>query len=321
MSDRKYFWKNKNVLITGSTGFVGRYLLKELVQLNANITALVRNPTSPFCLNPSFQKVNFLQGDLEDLDSIKCAIAEHNIDTVFHMAAQAVTGEAILNPLSTFETNIRGTWNMLDACRQHSVKRVIITSSEKAYGESLLLPLEESFSLNGRKPYDVSKSCADLIAHTYYETYQLPVCIIRCGNLYGGGDVNFSRIIPGTIRSILHNEAPIIRGDGTQIHDFFYVKDAVHAHLLVAEKMEEYKLAGEAFNFGNENALTVLEVVQRIIAIMNSNLKPVILKQNSKKIAGHYLSAKKAKEVLTWQPVYSFEKGIEKTVQWYKEYF
>ncbi|MDF2790178.1 MAG: sugar dehydratase, partial [Neobacillus sp.] len=216
-------WLNKNVFVTGSTGFVGSHLVQELLRLGANVTALVRKPQL-------HDKINYVMGSLDDFQVIKNALEDNEIDTVFHMAALAVVGEAHLNPITAFETNIRGTWNVLEACRQTSVKRVIVTSSEKVYGDSANPPYVESMPLAGRHPYDVSKSCADLIAAAYFHTYKLPVCMVRCGNLFGGGDLNFTRLIPETIRSLIKNQAPVIRGDGISARDFFYIEDGICAH-------------------------------------------------------------------------------------------
>ena len=265
--------------------------------------------------------MNFVRGNLGDFEVIKKAIEDYEIDTVFHLAAQAVVGAANQNPVSTFETNIRGTWNVLEACRHHSVKRVIVTSSEKAYGDQSSHPYVETFPLQGRYPYDVSKSCADLITNTYYHTYKLPICIIRCGNLYGGGDLNFNRIIPQTIQSILNNQAPVIRSDATFVRDFLYIEDAVRAYLLLAEKMENDQLAGEAFNFSNEIPQTILEVVHHILNIMNSDLQPIILNQVSNEVKHQYMSAKKARERLSWKPAYDYNTGLKRTIDWYRQYF
>nr|WEZ52001.1 GDP-mannose 4,6-dehydratase [Bacillus subtilis] len=259
---------------------------------------------------------------LEDLAVIERALGEYEIDTVFHLAAQAIVGVANRNPISTFEANILGTWNILEACRKHPlIKRVIVASSDKAYGDQENLPYDENMPLQGKHPYDVSKSCADLISHTYFHTYGLPVCITRCGNLYGGGDLNFNRIIPQTIQLVLNGEAPEIRSDGTFVRDYFYIEDAVQAYLLLAEKMEENNLAGEAFNFSNEIQLTVLELVEKILKKMNSNLKPKVLNQGSNEIKHQYLSAEKARKLLNWTPAYTIDEGLEKTIEWYTEFF
>lgn len=288
------------------------------------MTGLIRDavPKSNLYQGEYVQKINIVQGALEDLPVIERALGEYEIDTVFHLAAQAIVGVANRNPISTFEANILGTWNILEACRKHPlIKRVIVASSDKAYGDQENLPYDENMPLQGNHPYDVSKSCADLISHTYFHTYGLPVCITRCGNLYGGGDLNFNRIIPQTIQLVLNDEAPEIRSDGTFVRDYFYIEDAVQAYLLLAEKMEENNLAGEAFNFSNEIQLTVLELVEKILKAMNSNLKPNVLNQGSNEIKHQYLSAEKARKLLNWTPAYTIDEGLEKTIKWYTEFF
>ncbi|MEA1023932.1 GDP-mannose 4,6-dehydratase [Bacillus subtilis] len=318
------FWKNKNVFVTGCTGLLGSYLVKELIDQGANVTGLVRDhvPQSNLYQGEHIKKMNIVRGSLEDLAVIERVLGEYEIDTVFHLAAQAIVGVANRNPISTFEANILGTWNILEACRKHPlIKRVIVASSDKAYGDQENLPYDENMPLQGKHPYDVSKSCADLISHTYFHTYGLPVCITRCGNLYGGGDLNFNRIIPQTIQLVLNGEAPEIRSDGTFVRDYFYIEDAVQAYLLLAEKMEENNLAGEAFNFSNEIQLTVLELVEKILKKMNSNLKPKVLNQGSNEIKHQYLSAEKARKLLNWTPAYTIDEGLEKTIEWYTEFF
>ncbi|NUI23613.1 GDP-mannose 4,6-dehydratase [Bacillus amyloliquefaciens] len=318
------FWKNKNVFVTGCTGLLGSCLVKELIDQGANVTGLVRDtvPKSNLYQGEQVKQMNIVQGALEDLDVIERALGEYEIDTVFHLAAQAIVGVANRNPISTFEANILGTWNILEACRRHPlIKRVIVASSDKAYGDQPVLPYDENMPLQGKHPYDVSKSCADLLSHTYFNTYGLPVCITRCGNLYGGGDLNFNRIIPQTIQLVLNGEAPEIRSDGTFIRDYFYIEDAVEAYLLLAEKMEELNLAGEAFNFSNEIQLTVLELVEKILKAMDSDLKPKVLNQGSHEIKHQYLSAEKARKLLNWTPAHTIDEGLEKTIEWYKAFF
>ncbi|ASB52104.1 CDP-glucose 4,6-dehydratase [Bacillus velezensis] len=298
--------------------------MKELIDQGANVTGLVRDtvPKSNLYQGEQVKQMNIVQGALEDLDVIERALGEYEIDTVFHLAAQAIVGVANRNPISTFEANILGTWNILEACRRHPlIKRVIVASSDKAYGDQPVLPYDENMPLQGKHPYDVSKSCADLLSHTYFNTYGLPVCITRCGNLYGGGDLNFNRIIPQTIQLVLNGEAPEIRSDGTFIRDYFYIEDAVEAYLLLAEKMEELNLAGEAFNFSNEIQLTVLELVEKILKAMDSDLKPKVLNQGSHEIKHQYLSAEKARKLLNWTPAHTIDEGLEKTIEWYKAFF
>jgi len=318
------FWNNRNVFITGCTGFLGSYLAKELVNQGANVTGLVRDivPQSNLYTGEEYKKINMVSGEIENEPLLERILGEYEIDTVFHIAAQAIVGVANRNPLATFETNIRGTYNLLEAARRSPlVKRIIVASSDKAYGEQTRLPYHEDMPLKGSHPYDVSKSCTDLLAQAYHKTYGLPVCITRCGNLYGGGDLNFNRIIPHTIMSVLKGERPVIRSDGKFIRDYFYIEDAVKAYLLLAEKMTDLKLEGQAFNFSNEIQLTVLELVNKILELMKSDLTPVILNQGSNEIIHQYLSAKKAREILGWKPSFTLEEGLTRTIDWYREFF
>ena len=321
MSDE--FWKSRNVFITGCTGLLGSWLTKALVERGANVTGLIRDLVPKSNLNWSGfnDKINIVRGEMENYFLLERTINEYEIDTVFHLAAQTIVPIANRNPLSTFESNIKGTWNILEACRRSAlVKRIVVASSDKAYGGQEKLPYNENTSLEGRHPYDVSKSCADLLCRAYFETYGLLVCITRCGNFYGGGDLNFNRIIPGTIRCILNNERPIIRSDGTLIRDYFYIEDAVGAYLLLAEKIEELNMQGEAFNFSNEIQVTVLELVNKVIKLMESNLKPKILSKAANEIKHQYLSANKAKKMLGWKPKYTLEEGLVRTVGWYRTF-
>ena len=319
------YWKNKNVFVTGCTGLLGSWLVKDLVEKGANVTGLIRDwvPKSNLILQDSINKINTVRGDINDYYLMERILNEYEIDTVFHLAAQTIVSIANRNPMSTFETNIKGTWNILEACRRNpTVKRVIVASSDKAYGEHEILPYTEDAPLKGSHPYDVSKSCADLLAFTYHNTYELPVCITRCGNFYGGGDLNFNRIVPGTIRSILSDERPIIRSDGTFIRDYIFIRDAVNAYLFLAEKMDELDIHGEAFNFSNEIQLTVLELTNDILRIMDrTDLEPIVLNEAKGEIKHQYLSATKAKNILGWSPTYTVEEGLKETIDWYKEFY
>ena len=320
----KNYWKDKNIFITGATGFLGSWLTKYLLEKNSNITALVRDwvPKSKLFSDDSINKINIVRGNIEDYLLIERIVNEYEINTVFHIAAQTIVGIANNNPISTFETNIKGTWNILEACRRNKkIRKIVVASSDKAYGDQEILPYSESTQLIGRHPYDVSKSCTDLICRSYYETYKLPVCVTRCGNFYGGGDLNFNRIIPGTIRSILNNDPPVIRSDGSFIRDYFYIEDAVLAYLLLAEKMDDTNLHGEAFNFSNEIQITVLDLVNKIIDLMDSKLKPVILNEATNEIRHQYLSAKKAQDLLGWKSEFDLNIGLEKTISYYMNFF
>jgi CDP-glucose 4,6-dehydratase len=318
------FWQNRNVFITGCTGLLGAWLTKSLVENRANIVGIVRDeiPDSNLYRFGLEGMISIVRGGIEDYSFLERCINEYEIDTVFHLAAQTIVGTANRNPLSTFETNIRGTWNLLEACRRNlKVNRIVIASSDKAYGEHELLPYTEDYPLQGNHPYDVSKSCTDLIGRTYNKTYGLPVCITRCGNIYGGGDLNFNRIIPGTIQSIINNERPIIRSDGKFVRDYIYVMDIVQAYLSLAEKMDELEIHGESFNFSNEQPINVIEIVEIIVKLMNrEDLKPVILNEVSNEIINQYLSSEKARSVLKWDPRYTLDQGLLETIDWYKTY-
>lgn len=317
------FWKNRNVFVTGCTGLLGSWLTRTLVERGASVTGLIRDLVPKSNLNWSGfnDKINTVRGKIEDYFLLERTINEYEVDTVFHLAAQTIVPIANRNPLSTFESNIKGTWNISEACRRSPlVKRIVVASSDKAYGDQEKLPYDENTSLEGRHPYDVSKSCSDLLCRAYFETYKLPVCVTRCGNFYGGGDLNFNRIIPGTIRWLLNNERPIIRSDGTLIRDYFYIEDAVEAYLLLAKKMEELNIQGEAFNFSNEIQVTVLELVNKVTKLMESNLKPKILNEATNEISHQYLSAEKARRILGWKPLLSLDEGLQRTIAWYKEF-
>jgi len=319
------FWRNKSVFVTGATGLLGSWLCSSLAREGANLTCLVRDwvPRSMLLQENAIKNINIVRGSAEDFYTLERTLNEYDIETVFHLAAQTIVERANRNPMSTFETNIRGTWNLLEACRRVStVSQIVIASSDKAYGEQKKLPYSESTPLQGSHPYDVSKSCADLIAQSYYRTYGLPVCITRCGNFYGGGDLNFNRIVPGTIRSLINNVPPVIRSDGSYIRDYFYIKDAASSYMLLAEKMAELDISGEAFNFSNETQVTVLELVNKIIAIMGKkHIKPLVLRKAKNEIPHQYLSAKKARTLLKWKPRYTLEEGLKETVGWYKKFF
>ncbi|HII14822.1 MAG TPA: NAD-dependent epimerase/dehydratase family protein [Nanoarchaeota archaeon] len=318
------FWKHKNVFVTGATGLLGPWLIQELASSGANVTALIRDGVarSNFFNWGLNGHVNCVYGCLTDYLLLERALNEYEIDTVFHLGAQAIVTTANRSPLSTFDSNIKGTWNVLEAVRNSKlVQRAVVASSDKAYGTQKILPYREDAPLQGEHPYDVSKSCADLLAQSYHKTYGLPIGITRCGNFYGGGDLNFNRIVPGTIKSVIHNESPIIRSDGTYIRDYIYIKDAVKAYKLLAEHVDKPHVKGNAFNFSYNNKLTVLEIVNAIIRLMDSGLKPKILNEATGEIKHQYLSSAKARAVLGWEPSYSVEEGLKETIEWYREFF
>jgi CDP-glucose 4,6-dehydratase len=320
------FWEGKRVFVTGATGIVGSWLVKDLLERSAEVVALVLddNPQSELYRSGFIKRVNVVNGCLEDIGTLRRAITGYETDTVIHLGAQPIVDVAFRSPLHTFETNIRGTWNLLEACRLHAdvVKRVVIASSDKAYGEQAVLPYTEDMPLNGRHPYEVSKSCADAIGQAYFRTYALPVAVARCGNIYGGGDLNWSRIVPGTIRSLYLGQSPLLRSDGNFVRDYVYVKDVSRAYLLLAEMMDSAAVMGECFNFSPETPVTVLEIVRRISKAMHSeHIQPAVMNTAKGEIRNQHLSSAKAQRVLGWKPAYSLDGGMEETVTWYKDFF
>jgi len=319
------YWKDKNVFVTGCTGLLGTHLCELLIGRGANVVGLMRDyvPRSRLFTEQLKQKMVVVNGNVENYRLLERAINEYEIDSVFHLAAQTIVGTAAKNPLHTFDANIRGTWNLLEACRRNTgVRRIIAASSDKAYGEHNHLPYKEDTPLAGRHPYDVSKSCADLIAQMYSHTYELPVCVTRCGNFFGPGDLNFNRLVPGTILSALQGVKPVIRSDGTYIRDYIYVKDGAEAYLFLAQRMDEMPIRGEAFNFSNELQITVIELVNKILGLMGcSNLQPVIKNEASGEIRRQYLSTEKSRKILGWHPQYPLERALEETIEWYRHQF
>jgi CDP-glucose 4,6-dehydratase len=305
-------WKGRNVFVTGATGLLGSWLTEALLQQGAHVTCLIRDwvPASRLVSSGAERSCTLVHGDLEDYTLLLRTLNEYEIDSVFHLGAQTIVGTAARSALSTFESNIRGTWNLLEACKACSktIQRIVVASSDKAYGEHDSLPYTEDMPLAGRYPYDVSKSCTDLIAQSYFHTYRLPIAITRCGNLYGGGDLNFNRLIPGTIRSVLNGERPVIRSDGRFIRDYFYVRDAAQAYMHLAARLPEDSFAGQAFNFGTETPLSVLELTGKILSLMDSShLTPVVLNEARHEILRQYLDCSKAKQMLEWEPAWPLE--------------
>lgn len=319
------FWRDRSVLVTGATGLVGGWLVKQLLEAEADVICLIRDwtPNAEIVRSGDLNRVTVVRGDICDQECLERVLGEHEISTVMHLAAQTIVGIANRNPISTFEANIGGTWKLMEACRRSpKVEQIVVASSDKAYGDAKVLPYTEDTPLVGMHPYDVSKSCGDLIAQTYANTYNLPVCVTRCGNFYGGGDLNWNRIIPGTIRSVLRDEAPVIRSDGSFVRDYFYVEDGASAYMHLAEQMAQNpELAGEAFNLSTEIQVSVLELVQQVLQTMGSSLAPVVLGEASNEIQHQYLDASKARDMLNWSPDFTLHDVLARTIDWYQDYF
>ena len=320
----KRFWQDRPTLVTGATGLLGGWLVRQLLAAEADVVCVVRDwvPQSEFVRARLLDRVKVVNGDVRSQSLLERALGEYEIDTVIHLAAQTIVGIANRNPVSTFKTNIAGTWALLEACRRSpAVKQIVVASSDKAYGEHKQLPYDEDAPLMGRHPYDASKSCADLIAQSYAATYGLPVAITRCGNFYGGGDLNWNRIVPGTIRSVLRGQRPVIRSDGKFVRDYIYAEDGAAANMLLAQQISINKsLAGQAFNFSNETQVTVSELVDRILKLMKSDLQPDVRNEATNEIRQQYLSARKAREVLGWKPLFSLDEGLQRAIDWYREF-
>ncbi len=318
-------WKGRIVLITGATGLVGSWLSRRLLAEGAQVVALVRdwNPQRELIRSGDVARCSVVSGRLEDFETLERAIATFEVDTVFHLGAQAIVGTALRSPLATLETNLLGTANVLEACRRHQdqLKCLVVASSDKAYGTAEVLPYTEAMPPLGRAPYDVSKSCTDLLAQSYAATYGLPVTVARCGNIYGGGDLHWSRIVPGTIRLVLEGHAPQIRSDGTFTRDYIHVDDVVDAYLALADQAHRDGVRGEAFNFSPEERVSVLAITSKILEIMQrTDLQPMILNSALAEIKDQYLDSSKARRILGWQPKVQLQEGLERTVAWYRNF-
>lgn len=325
MDELTQAWRGRTALVTGATGMVGSTLVADLLAAGARVVALVRDqdPQAELIRSGTIARVSVVTGAIEDFWTLERAINEYETDTIFHLAAQPLVGVADRMPLPTLEANVRGTYNLLEAARVHAglVRAVVVASSDKAYGEQASLPYVEDMPLDGRHPYEVSKSCADLITQSYHHTYRLPVAIARCGNIYGPGDLNWSRIVPGTIAAFLRGERPVIRSDGQYVRDYIYVGDASQAYVRLAEGLADPAVAGEAFNFSDESPLTVLQIVEALQRVMNCpHIEPDVRASAHGEIHSQYLSAAKARRVLNWKPRYSLDEGLGATVEWYRAF-
>ena len=319
------FWKGRPVLVTGATGLIGSWLVKELLGRDAKVVALVldADPQSELLRSRDIEACNVVNGSLADFSAVERAINLHDVDTVFHLGAQTLVGVAHRFPLATFESNIRGTYNLLENCRLHAdlVNRVVVASSDKAYGEKQDLPYVEDMALEGRHPYEVSKTCTDLLAQSYAHSFKVPLTIARFGNVYGGGDLNFSRIVPHTVSACLNGERPVIRSDGSFLRDYLYVKDVARGYLRMAEQIEEQKVRGQAFNFSPGEPTSVLDLVHKIQDLMDCrHLEPDVRNTAAGEITDQYLSASKAQTLLGWTPDYDLDSGLRETIDWYHNF-
>ena len=321
MTEHHAYWQDRTVFVTGATGLVGGWLVRDLVNAGADVVCLVRDhvPQSMLLSEGLIGKVRLVHGDLCDQPLLERALGEYEIHSVIHLAAQTIVGVANRNPVSTFESNIQGTWTLLEAVRRSpTVRSVVLASSDKAYGDQPTVPYSEDMPLQGRHPYDVSKSCADLIAATYTNTYDTPVAITRCGNFYGGGDLNWNRIVPGTIRSALRHENPIIRSDGKLIRDYLYVEDGAAAYLHLARQLAERPdLAGRAYNFSTETPMDVIAIATAVLSAMNCDLELDIRNEASHEIIEQSLDASRARDELGWTPRFDLDEGLNRTIAWY----
>lgn len=316
-------WRGRGVFVTGGSGLLGGWLVTHLLARGARVVCLVhkRGLGSVVQASGLAEEATLVWGRVTDLELIKAALVEHGIETVFHAAAQAIVGTANRDPITTFDTNIAGTWTVLEACRLvPSVHEIVVTSSDKAYGEQVNLPYREEMAVEGGRPYETSKACADLIARSYAVAFGLPVAVTRCGNFFGAGDLNWNRLVPGTIRSLAEGRRPVIRSDGQAVRDYLYVEDGALAHLHLASRLaEDRTLIGEAFNFSHEVRVTVLEMVEKLAKLMGSSLVPEVRNEATDEIRVQYLSSAKARMRLGWRPRFTLDEGLERTVIWYRE--
>jgi CDP-glucose 4,6-dehydratase len=315
------FWDGRRVAVTGATGFLGSHLTAALVAAGARVVVLVRDTVPSSAIRDLWwPKVTIVMGAVEDQALMERMLGDYDVETVFHLAAQSQVGVANRNPVATYDANIRGTWALLEATRRNSTVRQIVTaSSDKAYGEQTVLPYTEDMPLRAVNPYDVSKACSDLIAQSFAHTYDLPLVITRCGNVFGPGDTNWERLVPGTIRLLLQGQRPVIRSDGTLTRDYLFVADGVLAYLQLAEAIfADPTLGGEAFNFSTESPLSVLQVVEMLQAAVGTDLEPDIRANAHHEISHQYLSAAKARRMLCWEPRRTMHEAIAETVDWYR---
>jgi CDP-glucose 4,6-dehydratase len=320
-SPTRSFWERRPVAITGATGFLGSHLTAQLVELGAAVVILTRDDVPTSAISEAWRgRVSVVRGAVEDQAVVERMLGDYDVRTVMHLAAQSQVGVANRNAVGTYEANVAGTWSLLEAVRRSpTVTEVVTASSDKAYGAQPVLPYDEAMPLLAVNPYDVSKACADLISTSFHRTFGVPVCVTRCGNFFGPGDVNWERLVPGTIRALVRGERPVLRSDGTMVRDYLYVVDGALAYMRLAETMAaDPAVIGEAFNFSTETPMTVLELVAALQKAAGTDLEPDIRATASHEIDSQYLSAAKARKVLGWEPTMSVDDALAATVAWYR---
>jgi CDP-glucose 4,6-dehydratase len=314
----------RSVFVTGAYGLLGSWMAKALLDLGARVTVLKRDAVaaSALTLEGTERRVNVVHGDICDAPLIERALGEYEVDVVFHLAAQTIVGIANRAPLSTFETNVRGTWILLEACRHVGVSRTVVAASDKAYGIHDVLPYREDYALQPRYPYDVSKAATDMLARSYWHMFELPVAVTRFANLYGGGDLNLSRLVPEAALAAIQGRPPVIRSDGTPERDYLYVEDAVAAYLAISDLLEDGRASGEAFNAGGDEPHSVLEVVELICELADTRVEPDVRGAGTPagEISRQWVDSTKLRETAGWKPQVSLQEGLRRTVNWYREY-
>jgi CDP-glucose 4,6-dehydratase len=312
------------VFVTGAYGLLGSWLVKALVERGARVTVLKRDgvPASALALEGTERLLSVVHGDIADPPVLERALGEYEVDTVFHLAAQTIVGVANRSPVSTFEANIRGSWHVLEACRQAGVARTVVASSDKAYGAHDELPYREGFPLRPIHPYDVSKAATDMLARSYWHTFGLPIAVTRCANLYGGGDFNFSRLIPEVVLAAIGGRRPVIRSDGSPQRDFLYVEDAVAAYLAICDLLDEGRAMGEAFNAGSGQPRSVLEMVELVCRLAGTGVEPDVRGSGTPpgEISRQWVDSGKLRTTSGWEPHVDLEEGLRRTLAWYREH-
>lgn len=326
--DKRSGWKESRVFITGVDGFVGSHLAKRFLSLGASVGGVLHKPVqegeSGLLVWGIADRVKTYIGDIANERFVEYALNDFNPHWIFHLAAQSIVTKAQRSPFLTYETNIKGTYSLLcSASILKELQGIILASSDKAYGESSELPYTEKTPLRGGSIYDTSKACGDLIASSAAKSFDLQLCITRCANIYGPGDLHFSRIVPDTVKAVVKGEHPVIRGSGLHERDFIYVDDAIAAYVFLAEYMQKNKVRGEGFNIGNEKSFRIADLVQMILDIGDSEGKKVIIlgKETPAEITKQSMDATKARTYLGWNPQVPLAEGLKRTIDWYRGYF